>query len=258
MSRIALVTGATAGIGHAFAHQLAARGYRLVLVARDAARLDGLAHDLATRYRAEAEAIPADLSVESGIARIEAYLATTPVDVLVNNAGFVTKGVLGQTAPAGQVAMVQLHVVAVNRLILAALPGMLARGRGDLITVSSVSSYIMTGDGGSNYSATKCYQRVLMESLSRALRGTDVYAQALCPGFTHTELHQRAKLDLSYVPRSLWLSADEVVAASLRAMDARGPTVVVPGLQWKAIVALAKFLPSGLLGRRRRLARRTN
>ena len=253
---LALVTGATAGIGREFAGQLASRGFDLVLVARDAARLETVARELRDAHAVQVSCVAADLAGDSGMELVAAQLTTSPVDVLVLNAGFGTKGLLHRTDAAAQEAMVRLHVVAANRLTLAALPGMVARGRGALITVSSVASFVSSA-ANVNYTATKAYQRVFMTSLSLELAGTGVYAQALCPGFVRTEFHQRAAMRMGRIPGFLWLRAETVVKESLAAMDRGAPALVIPGRRWRMIVSLLRHLPPALLRRGARRYQRT-
>lgn len=244
--RLAVITGATSGLGLEFARQLAARGDDLVLVARDAPRLRATCAELTSQHGVVARPLVADLSTADGIAAVAHVLSTEAVGVLVHNAGFGTKGMLHRTDAAAQDAMVALHVTATDRLMRAALPGMVARSAGHLVTVSSVASWTISA-GNVNYAATKAYQRSYMESLALELRGTGVTAQALCPGFTRTEFHARAGMRMGSIPGFLWLSANRVVAASLRALDAGGPTVVVPGRRWRAIVLLLQHVPRWLL-----------
>lgn len=244
---LALVTGASSGLGLTFARQLAARGHDLILVARDAARLAAIAAELADKDGVDTRVIVADLSDRQGMDRVAHFIRENPIDVLVNGAGFGSRGSLARTDPDAQERMLQLHVVAVHRLTVAALPGMLGRKRGALITISSVASFI-TSAGNANYCATKAYQRHYMDSLAEELRGTGVYAQALCPGFTRTEFHQRGKMKMSHVPAMIWQDADVVVRASLAAMDQGRPSVVVPELKWRAIVWGLRHAPPWLLG----------
>lgn len=251
---LAVVTGATAGIGLEFARQLAARGHDLLIVSRDAARLAALAAELSSGVSVTVKTFPCDLSTAEGIERLTGWLTTNACAVLVHCAGFGTKGKLHATDGAAQDAMVALHVVANDRLMRAALPGMIARGHGALVSVSSVSSFTASAYNV-NYSATKAYQRAYMESLALELAGTGVLAQALCPGFTHTEFHARASMNMSAIPSGLWMAASDVVAASLKALDARGPVVVVPGWRWRAIVWMLRHLPPSLRPGNRRYAR---
>jgi short-subunit dehydrogenase len=251
---LALVTGASSGLGLTFARQLASRGHDLALVARDAKRLDATASGLAAGAGVNTKAIVADLSRREGMDAVIEYLTANPVDVLVNGAGFGTRGALATTDPDAQERMLQLHVVAVHRLTLAALNGMLARKRGAIITISSVASFIASG-GNANYCATKAYQRHYMESLAVELQGTGVYAQALCPGFTRTEFHERGNMKMSHVPAMIWQDAEVVVRESLVAMDRGRPAVVVPELKWRAIVWGLRHAPASLLGEIRRYRR---
>jgi uncharacterized protein len=253
----ALITGATAGIGAAFARRLAARGHDLVLVARDQARLEALATELRERHAVQAEALGADLSDDEGVEQVVGRIAALPtLAVLVNNAGFGTAGALA-TAPAEvQERMVRLHVLAPMRLTRAALPGLLARAAvpgplarraGAVVNVSSVASFLYAA-GSVNYCATKAYLTTFSEGLGAELAGTGVQVQALCPGFTRTEFHQRIGPAAGDHPAWMWLTADAVVRASLEQLDRRGPVICVPGLHYKLLVAVVRLLPRRLIG----------
>jgi hypothetical protein len=244
----ALITGATAGIGAAFARELAARGYDLVLVARDGPRLEALASELRGRHAIAAESLAADLSGDDGVERVVARLAGLPaLTLVVNNAGFGTAGALA-TAPADvQERMLRLHVLAPMRLTRAALPGLLERRRGAVVNVSSVASFLY-GAGSVNYCASKAYLTTFSEGLGAELAGTGVQVQALCPGFTRTEFHQRIGPAAGDHPKWMWLTADAVVRASLGQLDRRGPVICVPGLLYKALVVVVRLLPRRLIG----------
>ena len=258
MSRgVAVVTGASAGIGREFCEQLAARGHDLLLVARDRDRLDTLGRELEGRYRIAVDVAVADLSVEAEIVGLADRLqAGEAPALLVNNAGFGTRGVLAEADPERQAAMLRLHTLAPLRLSMAVLPGMVRRGSGGIVNVSSVASFVYS-PGNANYCATKAYLTVLTEGLAAELRGTGVRAQALCPGFTRTEFHQRMKASTHDQPAFSWLSARGVVEESLGSLDRGGPVVCVPGLGYKALVPLIRFLPRRAIGwvarRRRRM-----
>ncbi len=244
----ALVTGATAGIGAAFARRLAARGLDLVLVARDQARLEALAAELRERHAVRAEALAADLSGDEGLERVVVRIAALPaLALLVNNAGFGTAGALA-TAPAEvQERMLRLHVLAPMRLTRAALPGLLARRAGAVVNVSSVASFLYAA-GSVNYCATKAYLTTFSEGLGAELAETGVQVQALCPGFTRTEFHQRIGPAAGDHPGWMWLTADAVVRASLAQLDRRGPVICVPGLYYKLLVGVVRLLPRRLIG----------
>lgn len=243
--QVALITGASTGLGREFAVQLAREGYDLVLVARNADRLRALSAELRQLHGTEAEVLCADLTSDGDVSKVVARIDQAPPDLLVNNAGFGTRGSLARASRNDQEAMIRVHVLAANRLAQAAVQGMVGRGRGAIINVSSVASWL-TSPGNVNYSATKAWQRVFIESLSLELRSKGVYAQALCPGYTHTEFHQRGGIDKRRVPGWLWMSADRVVASSLRAVRRRWPVVVVPGVGYKLAVLLLRFLPRWL------------
>ena len=239
---VALITGASAGLGREFATQLARDGYDLVLVARDSGRLEELARELNERFGAKSEVLCADLAMDDDVTRVVERIDRSPIDLLVNNAGFGTKGSLARASRDEQEAMLRVHVLATHRLAQAAAQTMVPRRSGAIINVASVASFLAS-PGNVNYNSTKAWQRTYIESLSLELRGTGVYAQALCPGYTHTEFHHRVGVDKKRIPDWLWLNADRVVADSLAAVRRQTPVVVVPGKRYKLIVLLARYLP---------------
>jgi short-subunit dehydrogenase len=240
---VALVTGASAGIGKVFAQRLAASGHDLVLIARDGARLRQLADELSLQYGINADAMPADLARDEGMRSVANRISQMErLDYLVNNAGFGSRGKLVNRPVAEQATMLKLHVMAPMLLTRAALPVMIARGSGIIINVSSVASFIYSA-GNVNYCATKAYLRVFSEGLATELGGTGVHVQALCPGFTRTEFHERAAIDMTSTPRFLWLAATRVVDESLAQAARGGQTVCIPGARYKLIVLLIRYLP---------------
>lgn len=245
---LAVVTGASAGIGKEFCERLAARGYDLVVVARDGNRLEALKAALEQRHGLEVEVFPADLTIDTDVSLVADRLARSPrLTLLVNNAGFGTRGSLADASPARQEAMLQLHVMTPMRLTQAALPVLLKNGQGAIVNVSSVASFIYSAFNV-NYCATKAYLTTFSEGLAAELAGTGVRVQALCPGFTHSEFHQRMELDVSELPAWMWMSAASVVRASLRSLERGGPVVCVPGLRYKLLVFLLRFIPRRLIG----------
>ncbi len=248
----ALITGATAGLGRSFADALAARGHSLVLVARTQDRLAQVATEITGRYGVAVDVLPADLADREQVDAVARRLADPdhPVEVLVNNAGFGVKEGFLSDSVADEQRLIDVLVTAVMRLSHAALPGMVARGSGQLINVSSVAGWIT----GSTYSAAKAWVTVFTEGVAGDLAGTGVSATAVCPGFVRTEFHQRAEMNMAGVPEWMWLSADDVVAAALRDAD-RGKVVSVAGRQYEALSLAAQYLPRPLvrrMGSRRR------
>ena len=236
----ALVTGATAGIGNAFVRRLAKDRYDLVLVSRDQARLEALATELRAAHGVAVEVLAADLAEDDGCRRVEARLADRdrPVDVLVNNAGFTVHKRFVTGDIDDEERMLRVLVRAVLRLTRAAVPGMLERRHGAVINVSSVAGFLPQ----STYSAAKAWVTSFTQGLAGDVAGTGVRVLALCPGYTQTEFHERAGIDMRRTPDWLWLDAEEVVDGAFAAL-ARGVVVHVPGAQYKTIVALARHLP---------------
>lgn len=242
----AYITGATAGIGAAFARRLASDGFDLVLLARDTERLERTAAELHDRYAVRTEPLTADLSTEEGLAAAEER-ARKDVDLLVNNAGFANRGKFLDVPVSDELNMLRVHCEAVLRLTHAVLPGMLDRGRGGVINVSSVSAFATRGTyGASKAWAVNFSQGVAADIAGRSRGGVRV--MALCPGFVHTEFHERAQMDMSDVPDFMWLDKDYVVDVALRDLK-RGVPVSVPSPQYKAIVGATRLLPRGLLAR---------
>lgn len=244
----ALITGATSGIGLAFARTLARRGHDLVLVARDRERLDVVAAEL-RGHRVEVDVLVADLADRAQLATVEERLRAQPVEILVNNAGFGVPQKFSTGDLEAEQQMLDVLVTAVMRLTHAALPGMIARGSGAVLNVSSVAGWIT----GGTYSAAKAWVTVFSESLSIELAGTGVHVTAVCPGYTHTEFHQRASMEMDAVPEWMWLDTQDVVDRAL--VDVRkGRPVSVAGTQYKALSLAAQYLPRPLvraLGSRR-------
>jgi uncharacterized protein len=246
---LAVVTGASAGIGKVFAQKLAARSYDLIVVARDTSRLESLRQELEGKYGTTVEVFPADLTIDTDVSLLAERMTQSPrLALLVNNAGFGTRGAMVDASPARQEAMIQLHVMAPMRLTQAALPLLIKNGRGAIVNVSSVASFLFS-PGNVNYCATKAYLTSFSEGLAAELRGTGVRIQALCPGFTRSEFHQRMKVEVTDVPNWMWLSAEYVVDTSLRAIDRGGPVVCVPALQYKLYVLLLRFMPRWVIAR---------
>jgi short-subunit dehydrogenase len=240
--RTALVTGASSGIGLAFANRLAADGWRLVLVARRADRLESLAKEFGERYGAGFEVFPADLTRPEELLAVEERIAADPsLDLLVNNAGFGTVGRFAELDANGEESEIRLNVIALVRLARAALPGMIERGRGGVINVSSMAAFAPS-PYMATYAATKAYVNAFTEGLHDELAGSGVKVQALCPGFTRTEFQDVAGANTDDLPGFAWQEPDDVVDASLAGLES-GTLVVVPGRANQALTAVTSALP---------------
>lgn len=249
----ALVTGATSGIGLSFAHQLAERGHDIVLVARDRARLENVSDELRAKYDVGTEILVADLSDRADTGKVAERLAdqARPVDLLVNNAGYALKKRFLDNDITEEEAVFDVLGRAVLVLSHAAARAMRERGHGAIVNVSSVAGQITSG----TYSAVKSFVTVFTEGLASELAGTGVTATALLPGFTRTEFHQRARLNMSRLPTFLWLDPHRLVSDCLDDVS-RGRVISVPGAQYKAIVALLRVLPRSLVRSRARTVHR--
>jgi short-subunit dehydrogenase len=238
MSKWALVTGATAGIGESFSRMLASKGFNIALVARDEARLHERAAGLRKKYGVQTFVLPADLATDSGCAAVEEYIKEFEIEVLINNAGFGINKPFTASALDAEQDLLDVLVRTPMRLMHILLPQMKARNSGTIINVSSVASFI----AGGTYSASKSYLTVLSESLHTELRGTNIKISALCPGFTRTEFHERGRMKMKGLPDFMWLDSDQLVAQSWSDAQA-GKAVSIPGWQYKLLVGFISLLP---------------
>ena len=240
----ALVTGATSGIGLAFCRELAERGNDLVIVARRRARLENVSDELRARHSINVEIMAADLSKRAALRRVADRVADRdrPIDLLVNNAGFGTSKSFLKGDVADEEAMLDVLCHAVLVLSHAGALSMKDRGRGAIINVSSVAGFVPMG----TYGAAKGWCTAFTENLAHELAGSGVSATALCPGFTHTELHDRANVDMSKLPKVMWLEADRLVRDCLDDVKA-GKVLSVPGMQYKVIAGIAEVAPRALV-----------
>jgi uncharacterized protein len=236
----ALVTGGTSGIGAAFARQLAARGDDLVLVARDAARLEASASQLRETYGVQVEVLPADLADRDQVLRVAGRLtdATRPVDLLVNNAGFGVHHRLTDPDPGPHEHAIDVMITAVLLLGGAAGRAMRERGHGAIVNVTSTAGFMAMG----SYSAIKAWVLTYSESLANELAGTGVTVTALAPGWVRTEFHQRADIRTSSIPEALWLDADALVAECLDDV-AHGKVVSIPSKRYRVLMWAVQHAP---------------
>jgi hypothetical protein len=245
---LAVVTGASAGIGAAYARRLAAQGYDLLLVARRVSRLEELAAELISRHGVWAEPLPADLTKDADLKAVEDRIAGEEhLEFLLNNAGFGGSGRFWESPVEIQDAMHRLHVMATLRLSHAALRTMTARDKGAVVNVASVAAFVCR-PGNTSYYSTKAWINCFTEGLYLELKQSrsSVRVQALCPGYTVTEFHDVIGFDRKRVPASWWTPVEQVVDASLKGPQ-RGKLFVVPGWRYKFIVSLLRLMPRPLL-----------
>ncbi|MEW4453332.1 SDR family oxidoreductase [Bremerella sp. JC817] len=239
---VAVVTGASTGIGREFARRLAKRCGKVILIARDAARLEETRQEVVA-LGAAAEIIVCNLSERSEVERLAQQLSEIPnIEYLVNNAGFGTMGDFVDVDRQQHADMINVHVVATVLLTHAVVAGMKARGRGYIINVASMSSF-MIGPGQVTYAATKASLTSFSESLQVELERTGVQVQALCPGFTRTDFHNRPQFegfDRDTISANLWLTPEKVVDFSLKKLPSKR-VVCVPGLKNQFFARLMTF-----------------
>jgi len=223
---------------------LASKGYNIALVARDEVRLHERAGELREKYGIQTFVLPADLATKSGVKSVEKYIQSYEIEVLINNAGFAINKVFTASDLGDEQDLLNVLVRTPMRLMHVILPGMKERKSGTIINVSSVAGFI----AGGTYSAAKSYLTVLSESINADLKGSGVKVSALCPGFTRTEFHKRARMKMKGLPSFLWLNADKLVAKAWKDAQANKP-VSIPGWQYKLLIAIISITPRGLIRR---------
>ncbi|MGY3266760.1 SDR family NAD(P)-dependent oxidoreductase [Lysobacter sp. HA35] len=241
----ALVTGASAGIGRSYAQHLARTGHALVLVARRADRLNALADELRQAHGIDVEVLPADLESDDGVQRVVDRLAAEPaVDLLVNNAGYAARGRVAELDADATAAMLRVNVLALTRLSIAAMSRMVAAGRGRIINVAS-GTVFMQMPGNAGYGASKNYVMAFTRTMQAEAAGTGVHVQLLIPGVIATDFHEVAGNAISNFPPERVMSADDLVVASLRALEME-EAICIPSLpdvaDWDAYVAAEQKL----------------
>jgi short-subunit dehydrogenase len=236
MKKWALITGATVGIGDAFARHLAAQGYDLVINARSLDKLNERAEYLRTTFGVEVEVLAADLAIDCE--RVESYIASHEIEVLINNAGFGLNQSFLASSIEDEERVLDVLVRAPMRLMHAVLPQMKKRNSGVIINVSSTAAFI----AGGHYSAAKSYVTVMSESLHTQLLPTHVTVSSLNPGFVRTEFHQRAGMKMGAIPPFMWLDGDFLVRKAW-ADAKKGKAISIPGWQYKVLRAIIAIAP---------------
>jgi short-subunit dehydrogenase len=242
-NQLALITGASSGIGEAFARQLAERGYDLCITARRSGQLEDIAAELREKNKVNVNIIVADLAADDGINKVAAWIQENPsITMLINNAGFGARGLFVNKSAERYAEMITVHVMAAMRLTSAALPAMIKAKRGAVINVSSVTAYMPLA-GNAVYAGTKSFLNSFTEALAFELKNTGVKVQVLVPGFTYSDFHKRpdyAKLDTySSIPKFMWMTPGEVARISLRALD-KNKVHCIPGALNKLIALAGK------------------
>ena len=246
---IALVTGASSGIGEELARQLAARGHDLVVVARDRGRLETLAKELEHEHAASVQVLPADLTDNEQLREVEdrCHDAVAPLDVIVNNAGFGSFGAFHTLDVEGETREIQLNVVALVRLTHAAASTMVPRGRGGILNVSSLAGF-QPGPMNAVYGATKAFVTSFTEAVHEELKGTGVRTTVLCPGFTRTGFQAAADVPAGDVPGFMWQEAAAVAREGLDALE-KNRAVCIPGNLNKVLGNFSAVTPHAITRR---------
>lgn len=245
----ALVTGASSGIGAVYAQRLAARGYDLLLVARDQGRLEASASALRDAHGVQVEVLKADLTQKDDVLKLEQRLRSdSSISLLLNNAGVAADGLLANADLDQMERMIQLNITTVTRLASAAAASFAKAGRGTIINIASVVA-LFPERFNATYSASKAYVLSLTQSLNAELDGTGVKVQAVLPGVTRTEIWERSGIDASQIPEDMVMEAGEMVDAALAGLD-QGELVTIPSLpdagDWDAFVAARLVLAPNL------------
>jgi short-subunit dehydrogenase len=245
----ALVTGASSGIGAIYAERLAARGFDLLLVARDKERLENTATQLRDAHGIQVEVLKADLTQKDDVLKLEQRLRSdSSISLLVNNAGVAADGLLANADMDQLERLIQLNVTTVTRLASAAAASFAKAGRGTIINIASVVA-LFPERFNATYSASKAYVLSLTQSLHAELDGTGVKIQAVLPGVTRTEIWERSGIDASGIPAEMVMEAGEMVDAALAGLD-QGELITIPSLpdagEWQAFVAARHVMAPNL------------
>ena len=249
ISRTALITGASSGLGAEFANQLAAMSYDLILVARREERLEQVARSVRSNFGVKSITLAADLSVLDEIEKVIGVINNTSnLELLVNNAGFGTMGRFLRVDAEKELAMVQVHMTAPVMLCRAVLPDMISRNKGAIINVASIAGIIPIRSV--LYGTSKAFLISFSEALQAELRNSEVRVQALCPGFIHTEFHDTSeytRFSRASIPQFLWLQPQQVESESLKSLQGK-KVICIPGFLYRFAGTVARNpLSSGLI-----------
>jgi short-subunit dehydrogenase len=247
--KVALITGASSGIGLEFAHIFAREGYDLVLVARSEQRLNEIAADLKAKYGTNASVIPKDLNIPSAPDEIYAQLQQRgiAVEALVNSAGFATYGRFTEIDLAKELEMMQVNMVALTHLTKLFLRPMVERGSGKILNMASTAAF-QPGPLMAVYYATKAYVLSFSEAIAQEVRGQGVSVTALCPGPTQSGFQKRADMEQSKLVQNGLMDARAVAEAGYQAL-VRGQTAIVPGLRNQVMAWMTRFFPRATTAR---------
>ncbi len=247
--KVAFITGASCGIGAAFARYFAKEGYDLILTSLKDDESNTYAENISEEFDINVEIITADFSNEDDIVKVETVIRNNSrIESLVNNAGFVFWKPFMQKNTGELEKMIKVHINAPVRFIYAALPHMMMKKRGIIINLSSLSSFLPI-PLDSMYSATKLFQNSFMESLHISVRDKGIKVQVLCPGFVRSHFHERAGVnltDLKYKSMIRWMQPDEIVKMSVKNLKKRNKVIVIPGFWNKVIKVIATGMPRSL------------
>jgi short-subunit dehydrogenase len=240
-----LITGATSGIGAAFAQHFAQNGYDLILTGHPDEKSSFYIKDLIEKYRINVEFIYADFSSDSDVAKVESIIKSRDIDILINNAGFGLGKLFWHNNIQDLEKMIKVHILAPVRFIYAALPNMIKKLKGTIISLSSLASFLPIPHD-SLYSATKLFHNSLMESLHISLREMGIKIQVLCPGFVRTNFHNKLNIkedELKNRGILKWMLPEEVVRVSIKNLDKKNNVVVIPGSYNKIIRIIYLMMP---------------
>jgi short-subunit dehydrogenase len=238
----ALVTGASAGIGLEFIHQLAAKGYDVILVSRNKNKLDEIASDVAKKYSVKAEVLVADLGTDQGIKHTCDFISQNDIEFVVNNAGLGINKPFHATDLAEEVNLLNVLVKAPLEISHAAIVQMMKKNNGFIVNVGSVAAWTTSG----TYSAAKVWLTSFSESLNTNYKNSGINVTVVAPGFTRTEFHQRAQMPTNEIPNWMWISTQLVVTDSIKAVLKAKP-VVIPHVKYKLLFVFLRITPRSII-----------